>query len=184
MSRKNSQIDPERFTQLLEDFTTELGIDTFDLDVELDSKDEYCLRKDFRYRKNKSLPFFLIKLYERSTALIIDTLGGSKIYEWHDDETYEALHPLIIKTLKKSFGELQGQIVHDAVSGSTVVVRPSTFDEEETLLYLQCDDGSYSATLKDGKILLSINASAEIVAEYIDAVKQHLVPKAQEVSDA
>lgn len=184
MSKKNSQIDPKRFTQLLADFSKALEIPMTAFVEQSSCRDAYYLRKDFRYKRNQTLPFFLIELYEHSTELIVDTLAGSKIYEWHDDETYEALRPVILKTLRQSFGELAGQIAHEATSGSTVIVRPSSLEQGKVLLYLQRGDTSYSAELKDGKVSLCIDASPEIVTEYVDAVMQHLVPKAQEASDA
>jgi hypothetical protein len=82
MSEENNKIDHERFDILLADFAKELDIPISDLAETNDSNHDFCWRKDYRYIKNDTLPFFLIELYTDSTKILVDKEGKPSIYEY------------------------------------------------------------------------------------------------------
>lgn len=183
MKGKRSGLDSKRFDKLLSEFAEVLGVPVSDfVEDTYNREDEYYWRKDYRYKDNQTLPFFLIDLDERCTRLVIDTASGSKVYEWHDDETFEVLRPLIFKTLRKSFKTLKNQIVCQvSEKEQSVIVRPNFLDEKETLMYFQYKGKEYSASAKGGKIDLTLTRSMapDVCVEYMHAVEKYLVPRAK-----
>lgn len=182
MEGKKSGIDSKRFDRLLSEFAKVLGVSVADfVEDRYDREGEYNWRRDYRYKDNQTLPFFLIDLYERCTRLVIDTASGSKVYEWHDDETLEALRPLILKTLRKGFETLKNQIACQVSEKElSVIVRPSFLDEKEILMYFQYKGKEYSANTKDGEIGFSAyRLPPDACVEYMHAVEKYLVPRAK-----
>lgn len=182
MKGKISGIDSKRFDELLSEFAEVLSVPVADFVKDrYDCEDEYNWRRGYRYKDNQTLPFFLIDLYKRCTGLVIDTASGPKVYEWHDDETLEALRPLILKTLRKSFETLKNQIACQVSEKElSVIVRPNFLDEKEILLYFQYKGKEYSANMKDGEISFSAyHLSPDACVEYMHAVEKYLVPRAK-----
>lgn len=188
MKGKKSGLDSERFDKLLSEFAEVLDVPVSDfVEDGYNREDEYNWRKDYRYKDNQTLPFFLIDLYERCTRLVIDTTSGSKVYVWHDDETLEALKPLILKTLTKGFEALKEQIVYKASEKElSIIVRPNFLDEKETLLYFQYKGKEYTASAKGGEIDLTLTHSMapDVCVEYMHAVEKYLVPCVKEAKGA
>ena len=180
MSKENNKIDHERFNILLDDFAKELDIPISDLAETNNSYNNFYWRKDYRYIKNDTLPFFFIELYTDSTKILVDKEGKPSIYEYHDEETFKALRPLIIKAIKDRFECLKKQIVYQD-KYTSVIVRENFLDKKETLLYLYFKGKDYTASAKDGKISLTpYSMTLDALSVYMNVVEKFLFPYARE----
>jgi len=179
MSKENNKIDHERFNILLDDFAKELDIPISDLAETNDSNNDFSRRKDYRYIKNDTLPFFFIELYTDSTKVLVDKEGKPSIYEYHDEETFKALRPLIIKAINDRFEFLKKQIVYQE-KYTRVIVRESFLDKKETLLYLYFKGEEYTASAKYGKISLTpYSMTPDALSVYMNVVEKFLFPYAR-----
>ena len=180
MIKENNEIDPKRFDILLDDFAKELDIPISDLAETINSYNDFYWRKDYRYIKNDTLPFFLIELYTDSTKILVDKEGKPSIYEYHDEETFKALRPLIIKAIKDRFDFLKKQIVYQD-EYTRVIVRENFLDKKETLLYLSFKGEEYTASAKDGKISVTpYSMTLDALSVYMNVVENFLFPYARE----
>lgn len=180
MSEENNKIDHKRFNILLDDFAKELDIPISDLAETNDFKNDFHRHKDFRYIKNDTLPFFFIELYTDSTKILVDKEGKPSIYEYHDEETFKALRPLIIKAIKDRFEFLKEQIVYQD-EYTRVIVRENVLDKKETLLYLYFKGKDYAASAKDGKISITpYSITPDALSVYMNVVEKFLFPYARE----
>ena len=180
MSEENNEIDSKRFDILLDDFAKELDIPISDLAETNGFKNDFRRRKDYRYIKNDTLPFFLIELYTDSTKILVDKEGKPSFYEYHDEETFKALRPLIIKAIKDRFEFLKKQIVYQD-EYTRVIVRENFLDEKETLLYLSFKGEEYTASAKDGEISVTLySVTLDALSVYMNVVEKFLFPYARE----
>lgn len=70
-----------------------------------------CYGEDYfsyRYKWNTERPFVLIRAYGESQ---LNVIVGKSEYTIRDDETYEALKPLIAKKVKSEFKSIRSEIV-------------------------------------------------------------------------
>lgn len=180
MREEKNEIDSKRFDTLLANFAKELDMPISDLTETNDFKNDFSRRKDYRYIKNDTLPFFFIELYTGSTKILVDKEGKPSIYEYHDEETFKALHPLIIKAIKDRFVFLKKQIVYQD-KYTRVIVRENFLDKKETLLYLSFKGEEYTARAKDGKISVTpYSMTPDALSVYMNVVEKFLFPYARE----
>lgn len=171
------QFDENIFKSLIDDFCEFLGLSESDI-IEIDSsKREFAYRKYYRYKLNKTLPFFFIELHNGSTELLIDCKekGKSKIYEFYDDETLEALKEIIHKSLKNQFEYLKSQIVYKD-DRTTIIIRENDLDKSETLMYLYYENKKFSVSKRNGKISLSPYDMSNNECEfYLKAIEKYFI---------
>lgn len=171
------KFDENRFKSLIDDFCESLGLSKSDI-IEIDSsKMEFAYRKYYRYKHNKTLPFFFIELHNESTELLIDSKekGKSKIYEFYDDETLEALKEIIHKSLKNQFEYLKNQIVYKD-DRTTIIIRDDDLDASKTLMYLYYENKKFTATKYNGKISLSpYDMSNNECEVYFKAIEKYFI---------
>lgn len=133
----------------------------------------------YRNRWNDTRPIVLIRVYGEQHYEIV---AGKKCYDITDDEIYEALKPLIIKSVKAVYDAACAEIAYRDDEMSVIMHGDNP---RELWMFVTKKDENYSATYyaKSGRISLGM-VPLEFTARYMGLVKEYFLPFVEEHGEA
>lgn len=133
-----------------------------------------CYGEDYfsyRYKWNTERPFVLIRAYGESQ---LNVIVGKSEYTIRDDETYEALKPLIAKKVKSEFKSIRSEIVFQDKEMAVILQK----HERDCSMVLITAYENYRVSHHSG---LSNNVYIEgvplnILEKYMEFIKEYFIP--------
>lgn len=126
----------------------------------------------YRYKWNTERPFVLIRAYGKNQ---LNVIVGKSEYSIRDDDTYEALKPLIAKKVESEFKSIRSEIVFQDKE-MAVILQKHERDRSMVLItaYENYRVSHHSSSLINNVYIEGVPLN--ILEKYMEFIKEYFIP--------